>query len=106
MRIYMLFGLSPPSLEAANRQLESSLGIQAIARESMNRGDYFTYGERAGEYIQLMRNLDPEDGELLETQAKDFSHIIYLNNIAPTSPLIKMFEHLPGLTLVWRKEHS
>ena len=105
MRIYMLFGLNPGSIETARHQLEKLLGIRATGRDSLNKGEYYTY-DTARERVKLMRNLDPEDGDVIRSEASQFSHIVFLDNAAETSPWIEKLINAPGLTFIWRKQHE
>ena len=66
MATYVLYGSKASPVEA-KEILEELLTLQFVARESdYQSGEYFRAGDKAGEFFELKKNVDPFDGDPVE----------------------------------------
>jgi len=79
MATYILFGTNAP-LGEAREAVEKLLSLKFEGRVSdYQSGEYFLAGDKAGEYFELKRNLDPFDGDPAEMNFPEFPTLLYIN---------------------------
>lgn len=80
--------------------------LQFEARESdYQSGEYFRAGNRAGENFELKKNLDPFDGDPLETKFPEFPTLLYINATSRSAALKEIMEHASAGFALLRDEN-
>jgi hypothetical protein len=81
MAAFDLYAVNSDNLKDAKAFVERVLSIFLESRESTyHAGEYFFFGDWAGEHFLLKQNLDPFDGEPAEQGFPESSIILYVND--------------------------
>lgn len=87
MSAYDLYGLLSGDMIDAKNALEAALGIKFVGRDSLYDGDYFRSGHSDGEHFVLKENVDPFDGEPVESEFPEYSILLYANDTCRSGDL-------------------
>jgi hypothetical protein len=104
MKTYDIYGFYNSDLESARKAAELSLEMKMVPHESMYIGEYYL-GKVGEEEIQIRRNWDPLDGELVEKDFPDIEILLYVNKTEQPEEVERLLTaKIPNLVLLKRKE--
>lgn len=104
MNTYDTYGIHSSDLESARQAAELALDVKMVLHESMYVGEYYL-GKVGEEEIQIQRNLDPLDGELVEKDFPDIEILLYVSKTKRPQEVEKLLTaKIPNLVLLKRKE--
>src|SRR5260221_11957057 len=103
MTIYDVYALPANDLETIRAVIETILGVKLVPHESLYLGDYYL-GKLNEEEYQLRKNIDPIDGEPVDSRFPITGSLLYVNGTRRAPEIEKaLMTQMPGVALLSRK---
>ena len=92
MIYYDLYGFASLDIEQVRKEVEESLSISMVGRQSDYHGLYYFYGDKTKESLILKNNVDPTDGEPAELKFAQTPVLLYVNRSERSDLIRRLLE--------------